>query len=152
ELVLRNQKLITFVVLDRSAGMPIELYGLGIASKPNLGFHGGVDFLEIPLRDYPHGESTTRADPARHVVRVQSPGYAPVELDIAPDDASGPRQTIRLEKGAVLAGRISSAGRPIARAEVIVMRGPLATVPRGRDPVAPDSWFMYDFEDYKRDL
>jgi hypothetical protein len=147
--VLRNTSLVTFVVVDGGTGLPLESFGLGIANKRNLGVHGDIDFQEIPARPHARGRTVAPADPARHVVRVQAPGFASIESDIAADGASDP-QTLRLQRGGALIGRVSSAGRPVVRATVLVVRGPIGTVYVGEKAACePDSWYRAD---YRRDL
>lgn len=149
KLVLRRPNRMTFTVVDQATGAPIERYGLGIANKPNLGVHGGIDQEDIPLRAYARGESVAHADPARHVVRVQSPGYASVESEITPEGDTGTRQTLRLKKGSSLFGRVATEGRPVSHASVAVVRGPVGTVYSGTDRYEADSWFLMD---YRKDL
>ena len=141
DLVLPSAQRWTFSVVDDADGSPIERFGIAIADKPGRGVHGGIDGMDIDLRDHLRGEATSHADPSRNRVRVQAPGRASIEIDVVGDAGSSRRQTIRLKVGGSVVGRVAAGDRPLEAAQVALSRGALLAR-EGWSPDPPeDAWF-----------
>jgi protocatechuate 3,4-dioxygenase beta subunit len=114
-LVLRRALRFEFRVVDAETNAPITRFGLATANAPAANRSSSEDRAPTRLSDSPDGRREVAADPARHWIRCEAPGRAPYEGPIEPDEPNGSRQTLRLERGGSVRGRVACAESPSLR-------------------------------------
>ena len=125
EVVMVRELRTTFAVVRAVDGAPVERFGLEVVLRPSGGWSSSGDRSDVALQDAPGGELTLPADPEKHDLKVQAPGFAPQVLQVAHDEGDeggDARQTIRLEPAGVLRGRVLFEGAPVPGAIVRVER------------------------------
>lgn len=136
-IVLERIPLTRFRVVASDGGQPLAEFGLAIrpgpvASResdsaeyapgwPAVGAHPGAE-LELP------------AAPGAHEAYVAAPGFVPQVAPVLHDVPGTPVQTLRLEPGARVRGRLVQAGVVVPSAQVRLER---ALVPLGPAPRVP---------------
>ncbi len=136
-IVVERAAVTTFRVVAAESGEPLHEFGIAVRkSRLRERARDLEDFEE----DFPRVKQNAQheialpAQPGVHEVLVAAPGRIPWRALVATDDASAPVQTVRLELGGALRGRILRAGAPIPNAEVSLER---ALVPLGPSPTKP---------------
>jgi len=131
----------TFRIVDAETHQPILEFGLGVRdigwSRSPLGPEE-EEFDEawprIVVRS--SNEVFECAVPGMHEVLVAAPGHVPFRAAVLRDGGDASMQTIRLERGRVLRGRVVRDGLPLTGVLVGVER---AYVPLGPKPLVPGS-------------
>jgi len=131
----------TFRIVDAKTRQPILEIGLAVRDVGRGRSALGPDEEEFE-ETWPRivarssNEVGERAQPGLHEVLVASPGHVPFRAAVLHDTEDAPVQTIRLERGRVLRGRVVRDGLPLTAVQVGVER---ALVPLGPKPQVPGS-------------
>lgn len=134
-IVLERVASMTFAVVDASTGAAVERFSIF------AGEVGGYQVEHLLERgEFSGGRVELHAAPApQQRVFVRAPGYVPFEADIEYDVAEVALQTIRLEVGARISGRVMYAEQPLQSALVTITP---RRMPKNPDvPVDPDDWW-----------
>ena len=140
----------TFAVVDARTGAPVERYGLYVLRKQNGVQQSGHQHLRV--EPHPGGECQLAADPKLHAIQIVAPGYEDLETDVVHDESGDGRQTLELEPGATLTGRVLVAGEPVAGASISIGRAYMKidpSLPDEGDPIFGDPIFD---DNYTTDL
>lgn len=141
QIVLTAIALTTFRIVEAGTEKPMLEFGLGVRkvgmSGSPLGEDEG-DFVDTwpRITAQSSNESTQPAQPGLHDVFVAAPGHVPLWTPVLHDAITSPIQTIHLERGHALRGRVVRAGSGLAGVQVLVER---AFVPLGPRPERPGS-------------
>lgn len=124
-VVLQATPKIRFLVVDASTGNPVEDFGLTILEQngskaPDLRFDERVP---PPIRHHPGGASEAHALPGVDLFLVSAKGYPLAQGDVALDESAPPTQTIHLETGHTIKGRVLLRGEPAVGAVVQLTPG-----------------------------
>jgi hypothetical protein len=116
EIKLRRIATTTVAVVDAATGAAIEAFACAMCegSADQLGSR-----LEEGVETHAGGTLTLHAVPGRHALGVLAPGYVPWSGPVRRDDSST-KQTVRLERGATLRGRVLDGGTPVRNPEIRV--------------------------------
>ena len=145
ELVLRRLTEFQVYVVDAESDEPISHYG--IERLPNAGsespeqVYNGVGRPRIRERDA--GRASIHGSARIDQIIVAADGYKRQRIDLAPDDAGGLLQTIRLERieqrpNSIVRGRVVRSGQPVEGVKVVLEAGMWST----RNPLEKKGVFL----------
>ena len=134
-IVLERVSRMVIAVVDAETGEGIEGYALF------AGEVGGYQLRSmLQWMDFPGGRVELHAAPGPgQKLYVRAPGYVPFESDLAYDEEGERLQTIRLERGARLSGRVVFEGAGSSGVKVTVAPQRLPKEAGGE--VDPDDWW-----------
>jgi protocatechuate 3,4-dioxygenase beta subunit len=120
EVVLRSLPRTRFTVVDAESGTPIERFGLSILADNGSSSPRMVSTEKRPPPQSVHAggvaEATARAGIDQCIVAAD--GYALAAVDVEYDIPDVPAQTVRMQRGAGLRGRVLRDGTAIADVQV----------------------------------
>lgn len=156
EVELRRAQRTTFVVVDDVSGAPIERCGLGIVDKPQRGERTWTPANPHAIEKHAGGVCVRSAEPARHRVQCEAPGYAPIVVDVAHDAGTTSQQTLRMLRGGSIRGSVMIGDAPVSNPEVRVQRcGERVAHDPQRDPRLFEQdelfgdGFRFDLDEYR---
>lgn len=123
KLVAALERQLTIQVLDKTTRLPIDTFGADISKKSpdgaRMGSTGrrGDRFQthdQLVVLFHKLGRITVAWPPEAHVVTVDAPGFVAVQVELGADATDARMQTIALERGGTLSGRLvgADASRP----------------------------------------
>lgn len=151
-IVLTPEVRTTFLVCDADGGAPVRDFSVTLSLREIVTEDGGMlhsGWEETLLAvDRDDGRFTCAADPSRHLVRIEAPGFAPLELAVQHDAGGGAVQTVRLTRGASLSGRVLHRGQPVVGALVRVYAESLVRYDEseGGAPFDEDDWYWMEID------
>lgn len=125
-----------FRVID-GAGAPVHEFGIAVQSDRSRPI--ARDFADWN-EHFPRSsrresnETVLAAEPGLNEVFLSAPGFVPMRVLVAHDAGSERVQTLRLERGRTLRGRILRGGMPLEQAQVTLGRAHIALGPEPRVP------------------
>jgi hypothetical protein len=122
---------IEIVALDAESGAPIPRFDFDV---PNV-MVGEEQALSFDSRLGAQGRGILRTEWRSTRLRCFAPAYLPFRGDIRLDAGSGSRMTVRLERGASIAGRVLGVSHPqvLLRRAYLGKQGPRAFSPHNHD-------------------
>ncbi|MBK7877899.1 MAG: carboxypeptidase regulatory-like domain-containing protein [Planctomycetes bacterium] len=150
-IVLKRVDRVRFRVVDDATSEPVTTFALALEDVPEGG-RSWNRFERVPApTEHARGEVELPARAGKQEVGVLAPGYAPLQITVAPaaepsaaePSANGsagalPVQTLRLARGGALTGRIVLAGAPLASASLRLDRDTVQLDPT--KPPSEDPW------------
>lgn len=133
EIVMHSMPRTRFTVVDAETGEPIERFGLNIlednGSLAPSSIH--TERRRPRPKDRPGGVAEATAREGIDLYVVSADGYLLATGDVELDQPGSPVQTVRLQRGATLSGRVLRDGEPVAGVLVEVVRGWMRELPAG---------------------
>lgn len=142
-LALRKSPRWAFVVLDDLSGEPVESFGLRVRPKPDGTWLSGIDQMDIPVGSHVGGRVVVDADPSKHLIQIQAPGYAPQSVEFGASAVRNGEQELRLVRGSVVSAAVRLEGvlvdQPTAKlAPALIKFDP--SLPDEKDPLFSDNY------------
>ena len=122
--IMKQATMTTFVVLDAATDVPIESFGVRIIRNKGskAARYGSLKLGGLPpVAEHPDGRYEIGARPGIDRFELLSPGYLELAGDVEHDLEAPGTQTLRLERGVALTGRVTLKGQPVPGETIVVV-------------------------------